>query len=95
VCFGFKRGTVLAHDVRDVVTWPPGECRTMVQSGSARLLQSLDGAFDLGEHPDRDAGVACRRADAVMTEQDLDHAQIGAGFEKMSREAVPVMPSSA
>jgi hypothetical protein len=40
-------------------------------------------------------GVNHRGADIIMAEQFLHGADVVAGLEQVSREAVPVMPSSA
>jgi hypothetical protein len=39
-------------------------------------------------------GVAGRGRKIAMTEQHLDRADVGAGFQKMRGEAVPLIPSS-
>ena len=46
---------------------------------------------DIGRHP----GIDRRRRQPAMAEQYLDDTDIGAGFEEVRGEAVPLMPSSA
>jgi hypothetical protein len=42
----------------------------------------------------RNVGVATRGLEAAVSEQDLDRADVGAGFEQLRGEAVAVIPRS-
>ena len=55
---------------------------------AARRSQAVERALDLGDHSGRDAGVAGRRLELVVSEQRLDQPNVGAAFEQMGREAV-------
>ena len=51
--------------------------------------QPLQGARDVADRVDRDAGVERRGLQFGVAEQDLDHANVDVLFEQMRREAVP------
>src|SRR5216684_1481678 len=66
---------------RRALTVPP-------RTPAARRAQVLQGAFDLGNHSGRHAGVAGRRLQPLVSEQRLNDANVPAALEQMSREAV-------
>jgi hypothetical protein len=55
---------------------------------AARHAQAIERALDLGDQPGRNAGVAGRRLQLLVSEQRLDHANVRAALEQMGREAV-------
>src|SRR6516165_2858108 len=55
---------------------------------AARHAQAIKRALDLGDQPGGNAGVAGRRLQLLVTEQRLDHANVGAALKQMGREAV-------
>src|SRR5271157_4035335 len=55
----------------------------------ARLRQQVERALDVGDHAGRDARVARRRVQFVVTKQRLDDSDIGTAIEQMSCKAVP------
>src|ERR1700688_4591270 len=55
----------------------------------ARLRQQVERALDAGDHAGRDARVARRRVQFVVTKQRLDDSDIGTAIEQMSCKAVP------
>ena len=65
--------------------WGRGDpCGDRVERGAGR-----------GDQSSADVYVARGSADGGVTEQHLDHAQIGAGLQAMRRKGVPLMPISA
>jgi len=89
--------TVIAENVRDFQSWSSHGRRRYGAAGSllSRLVrlrrggaQVLQGAFDLGNHSGRHAGVAGRRLQPFVSEQRLNDANVPAALEQMSREAV-------
>ena len=50
---------------------------------------ALQRALDVADRADGDAGVERRRLELGVAEQHLDHANVGALFEQVGREAVP------
>src|SRR5246127_2897412 len=88
--------TVIAENVRDLQSWsshgrglrrrrllgvPPGTL-------AARHAQAIERAFDLGDQPGGNAGVAGRRLQLLVPEQRLNHANVRAALKQMGREAV-------
>src|SRR5947207_3162780 len=68
-------------------TVPPAPyCPASYACGAAR--SGPQGAFDLGNHSGRHAGVAGRRLQPLVSEQRLNDANVPAALEQMSREAV-------
>src|SRR6266478_186310 len=68
-------------------TAPPAPyCPVSYACGAAR--SGPPGAFDLGNHSGRHAGVAGRRLQPLVSEQRLNDANVPAALEQMSREAV-------
>src|SRR4029077_7741565 len=59
-----------------------------LRTPAARRTQTLQGAFDLGNHSDRHATVAGCRLRLGMSEQRLNDANVLAALEQMSRKAV-------
>src|SRR5215813_14235900 len=55
---------------------------------AARRAEAFQGALDLGNHSDRHATVAGCRLRLGMSEQRLNHANVLAALEQMSRKAV-------
>src|SRR6267154_6581201 len=66
---------------RRLLTVPP-------RTPAARRAQVLQGAFDLGNHSGRHAGVAGRRLQPFVSEQRLNDANVLAALEQMGRKAV-------
>jgi len=54
-----------------------------------RLRQQVERVAGGANGSRRDMGVTGRGPEAAMAEQDLDDADVGAGFEKMSRKGMP------
>src|SRR6516225_5716374 len=54
---------------------------------AARHAQAIERALDLGDQPGGNAGVAGRRLQLLVSEQRLDHANVGATLKQMGREA--------
>src|SRR5208283_4460098 len=88
VVLGLERRAVLPNDLGDVETWPPAGCPAGIHGGSVRL-QSIEGTLGLGYQGRGDTRIARGGFDAAVAEQYLDHAQIGAAFQEVCREAVP------
>src|SRR6516164_8064642 len=55
---------------------------------AARHAQAIERALDLGDQPGRNAGVAGRRLQLLVSEQRLNHANVRAALKQMGREAV-------
>src|SRR5207302_2595385 len=55
---------------------------------AARRAQASERALDLGNHPGRNAGVAGRRLQLLVSEQRLNHPNVRAALKQMGREAV-------
>src|SRR5262252_6649129 len=55
---------------------------------AARHAQAIERALDLGDQPGCNAGVAGRRLELLVSEQRLNHANVGAALKQMGREAV-------
>src|SRR4029077_1501078 len=77
-----------------VEPWPAAlrRCRRLlgVSTGTlaARRAQAIERALDLGNHPGRNAGVAGRRLQLLVSEQRLNHPNVRAALKQMGREAV-------
>ena len=78
-----------AHNIGDFQCGPQ-------QTGAALLLRIKDGVREqiqwAGSGADgagRQAKVACRRGEAAMSQQKLDLAEVGSGFEEMDGIGVP------
>ena len=67
---------------------PPAAPRVSPRTLAARRAQAIEQALDLGNHPGRNAGVAGRRLELVVSEQRLNQPNIGAALEEMGREAM-------
>jgi hypothetical protein len=66
------RGTVVAEDVRDLQRWTAHVGRLRGVSSrtlAARRAQAIERALDLGDHPGRNAGVAGRRLQLLVSER--------------------------
>ena len=61
-----------------------------VSPGALAVLhaQAIERALDLGDQPGRNAGVAGRRLQLLVSEQRLNHANVRAALKQMGREAV-------
>ncbi len=70
------RGTVVAEDVRDLQGWPSHANGRLAGRRSA-WAQSVEWARHRAERTGRDMRVARGRVELRVTEQDLDHADIG------------------
>ena len=68
-----RRRRLLGVLPRTLAAWPP---------------QATERALDLGDQPCRNAGVASRRLQLLVSEQRLNHANVGAALKQMGREAV-------
>jgi hypothetical protein len=55
---------------------------------AARHAQAIERALDLGDQPGRNAGVAGRRLQLLVSEQRLNHANVRAALKQMGCEAV-------
>src|SRR3954447_6779600 len=55
---------------------------------AVRHAQAIERALDLGNHPGRNAGVAGRRLQLLVSEQRLNHSNVRAALEQMGCEAV-------
>src|SRR6516225_4166018 len=55
---------------------------------AARHAQAIERALDLGDQPGRNAGVAGRRLQLLVSKQRLNHANVRAALKQMGREAV-------
>src|SRR5262244_2141432 len=73
--------------------WPAAlRCRRLLgvspRTLAARHAQVIERALDLGDQPGRNAGVAGRRLQLLMSEQRLNHANVRAALKQMGCEAV-------
>jgi hypothetical protein len=89
---GFRRR---AEDIGHLHGWPRhllgvGRVRVAVEYG-----QRIQGAGRGAEVPLRKVEIDGRLFQVGMAQQHLNGAQVGAGFEQVSREAVPTMPHAA
>src|SRR6516225_3294296 len=88
--------TVIAENVRDFQSWSShgrGLRRRRLLGVSphtlaARPAQAIEWALDLGNYPGRNAGIAGRRLQLLVSEQRLNHANVRAALKQMGREAV-------
>src|SRR5215469_15932239 len=55
---------------------------------AARRAQAIERALDLGDQPGRNAGVAGRRLQLLVSEQRLNQPNVRAALKQMGREAV-------
>src|SRR6516162_6762320 len=88
--------TVIAEDVRDLQSWSShgrGLRRRRLLGVSphtlaARPAQAIEWALDLGNYPGRNAGIAGRRLQLLVSEQRLNQPNVRAALKQMGREAV-------
>jgi len=85
------RRSVVAEDTRDLQSRARHARRAL--GGCFRLLElerdMLQRAHDFTDHLGGDTGIECRVVELGVTEQHLDHPNVGVLLEQMGGEAVP------
>jgi hypothetical protein len=64
------------------------------RASAGHLAQEVERAGHLADRADGDAGVKRRRVELLVSEQNLDDADVGLLLQEMGGEAVPLIPNS-